>query len=117
MKPQEYTGTATEFEIWWGSYPRKVGKLAAALEYQRARKKATAEELLDGIDRYRLSKPSYADWCHPRTFLKQGRWMDGEDTDAWYQPWVCPHVVPCSNRAACESATFLGRPVKGQAEA
>lgn len=26
--------------------------------------------------------------------------------------WICPHVEPCSHRAMCANATFLGRPVK-----
>jgi hypothetical protein len=30
----------------------------------------------------------------------------------YHEPWVCPHVVPCGNQAACQSATALGRAVK-----
>ena len=69
-----------EFETWWASFPRRVGKLAAQKEYVKARKLATAEELLEGVARYRQHKPKYADWCHPRTWLSQGRWADSYET-------------------------------------
>jgi hypothetical protein len=34
---------------------------------------------LDGIAQYMKTKPAYADWCHPRTWLSQGRWLDSAD--------------------------------------
>ena len=69
----------TEFETFWQVYPKKVGKLAAQQAYKKARRLATAEMLLAGVERYTRNKAEYADWCHPTTWLNQGRWMD-EDT-------------------------------------
>ncbi len=66
----------TDFDQWWAKYPRKVGKLAAEKAYQKARTLATVDDLIDGIDRYLQMKPEYADFCHPTTWLTQGRWMD-----------------------------------------
>lgn len=69
-----------EFESWWASYPRRVGKLAARKAYEKARRQATVGELAAGVERYVRHKPSYADYCHATTFLSQGRWMDSYDT-------------------------------------
>jgi hypothetical protein len=66
----------SDFDEFWAAYPRKVGKLAALRAYRKARSLASADEILDGIAVYREHKPAYADWCHPTTFLNQGRWMD-----------------------------------------
>jgi len=67
------------FEAFWKTFPRHVGKLAALKAYTKARTIATAEEILDGVERYKRTKPPYADWCFPATFLNQGRWMDEPD--------------------------------------
>jgi len=66
----------SEFDQFWAAYPRKIGKLAAQAAFKRARTQATLVEILDGIARYVKGKPQYADFCHPRTWLTQGRWMD-----------------------------------------
>jgi hypothetical protein len=74
------TTMAAEFDEWYAAYPRKVGRLAAQKAYEKARKTgATAQELRAGIGRYIEHKPSYADFCHPQTWLSQGRWLDSYD--------------------------------------
>ena len=105
-----------DFEVWWQAYPRKVGKLGAQREYERIRKKVGADDLLQGITRYRAAKPAYADWCHPMTFLRQGRWLDEvpdaagvEWADVW--DWQCPHQPRCPHRAACAVVTARGSQV------
>lgn len=65
-----------EFEEWYSRYPRKVAKPSALKAYRRARKKASASELLVGIDVYRATKPDYADYAHPATWLNGERWLD-----------------------------------------
>ena|ERR1051325_4473827 len=99
--------TTAEFAIWWARYPRKVGKLAAEKEYAKARKRATAQELLDGIEAYERAKADYADFCHPKTFLSQGRWMD--EAPARSTEWTCPHDPHCLGRSACDILRRLGR--------
>jgi hypothetical protein len=71
-----------EFNEWWDSYPRKVGKLAAMKAYEKARRMATAKELREGVGRYIQHKPNYADYAHPTTWLTQGRWMDSYEAPA-----------------------------------
>lgn len=70
-----------EFDLWYGPYPRKVGRAAAERAFDKLRKKGTPLALLTaGLGR------SIADWRargttpeyipHPATWLNQGRWMD-----------------------------------------
>jgi hypothetical protein len=91
----------TDFDRFWQSYPRRVGKLAAVKAYQRARTVATAAEILAGVERYKHAKPAYADWCHATTFLSQGRWMDEYDAPAVREAETCPHTPECHNKAWC----------------
>lgn len=89
-----------EFEIFWRRFPRRVGKLAALKAYGKARKLASAEQIVQGVDRYIANKPAYADWCHPVTFLSQGRWMDEYEPSA--DDWTCPHTPTCESRWRCQ---------------
>lgn len=69
--------TPPGFEAFWQAYPHKVGKRVAAKAYAAAIKRgATLEALLRGLDVYKRTKRSYADWCHPSTFLNQDRYLD-----------------------------------------
>ena len=72
------TNDHDDFDSWWQGYPAKVGKKAAAAEYRRIIKRgeATAEQLAVGVTRYIASKPAERAWCHPLTWLRQGRWAD-----------------------------------------
>jgi len=94
-----------DFEAFWRAYPNRVGKLAAEKAYVKARKTASAAELLSGIARYLLNKPAYADFCHPATWLNQGRWLD----EALEKPrsarsdggMRCPHTPTCQRFKDC----------------
>lgn len=93
------------FELFWSRFPRRVGKLAAAKAYEKALTMATPQEILDGVERYIANKPGYADWCHPVTFLRQGRWMDQYETVSnlnQIRDWLCPHTPHCRHRAECQ---------------
>jgi hypothetical protein len=112
-----------DFQAFWQSYPRKVGKLAAEKAYEKARKRGvTQQQLLDGIAAYVQHKPAYADFCHPATWLNQGRWddeyapatktaggtlvlvatTDGVDvysSDDWWQECKTLHQGQCNGQA------------------
>lgn len=95
----------TEFDTFWQAYPRKVGKLAALEKYRTARKMATAEEILAGVARYKQNKPGYADWCHAKTWLSQGRWLDEYETPRsktttsdWWDECRTVHGGACGKR-------------------
>lgn len=67
------------FEKWWQAYPRKVGRKACKSKYLGVlrRREATAEQMLAALQTYIDTKPVNRDWCHPLTWLNQGRWADG----------------------------------------
>lgn len=109
------------FSEFWSAYPRKVGKLIAMEKYRKALKLATHEDIMAGVQRYIETKPDDIDWCHPKTWLQQGRWMDEPDTDRRMgerrnhdrrQPgaphtsqrgivYPCPHTPACLKTWAC----------------
>lgn len=72
------------FDRIWTAYPHKVGKKAAfsKLAVIERNGEATPEEILDGIERYKLAKPEHHDWANPLTWLNQGRWADEYGTPA-----------------------------------
>ncbi len=96
------------FTEFWAAYPRRIGKLAAMKAFTKARKSASAEDIIAGVDRYIAHKPSYADWAHPSSWLNAGRWMDeyAPLRPAW-EPFICPHSPECHGRAACRLRTSL----------
>jgi hypothetical protein len=91
-----------DFEEFWQRFPRHVGKFAARKAYEKARRIASAQEILDGIEHYKRAKPSYADWCHAATFLNQGRWLDREDRPQEHAVWQCPHQPRCPTPMHCD---------------
>ena len=75
---------ADEFEQFWQAYPRKVGKKAARAEFAKALRDPDwpgIEAVLAALKAYRHGKPDYCDYCHPRTWLSQGRWDDEFETE------------------------------------
>lgn len=92
----------TDFDTFWARYPRKTAKLDAMKAYAKARTIASAEEILNGVDRYIAGKPDYADWCHPATFLNKGRWMDEYDTPVEKPSFPdCDHDPRCNSKQWC----------------
>lgn len=73
------------FARFYAAYPKHVGKEAARKAFAKALKKASAEELTAGAQRYREDphrKPDYT--AHPATWLNAGRWEDeGQESSAW----------------------------------
>lgn len=106
------TSLAQDFANFWLTYPHKVGKGAAEAKYRTARKSATQAELLDGVARYKRTKPDDRPWCNPATWLNQQRWLDQPDLPlsnghddrpppAPLDPRSLGHSLPC----ACSNCT------------
>ena len=74
--PNPPGGVDADFDIWYAAYPRHVARGAAEKAYRGARKIANAETLLAGIETYHRTKPDYADWKHPATWLSGKCWLD-----------------------------------------
>ena len=70
------SSNGSAFDLWWGRYPEKVGKAAARQKFETALKRATLDQLVDGLDRYKATKPPDRPWCNPATWLHQDRWLD-----------------------------------------
>lgn len=109
---------AQDFGVFWKEYPRKVGKLAALKAYEKARKSlgATQEEILSGVAAYVEHKPAYADFCHPATWLNQGRWMDEHEARTvrrssldWWDECKQIHGGTCAKRWDHESKKIDAR--------
>lgn len=67
----------SDFDAFWSLYPRKVGKLDAMKAYEKARRLASAEDILAGVHQYRLHLPEEMRYvAHPATWLNAGRWFD-----------------------------------------
>ena len=65
------------FEQWWEYYPRKAGKRKAFGAWKSARKRATAEELIEGARRY-AEDPNREDKYtkYPEGWLNRDGWLD-----------------------------------------
>lgn len=109
----------SEFDQFWEKYPRRVGKLDAMRAFEKARKMASLAEILEGIDLYMATKPEYADYCHPSTWLNKGRWMDEPDRRSGDDRRVskagieidCPHQPRCLARWQCGQKQLADRKV------
>lgn len=69
---------AEQFEFFWSTYPRRIGKGAARKSFEKALKLATFEEIMAGL-RGQLSYYSAKEQQfipHPSTWLNQERWAD-----------------------------------------
>jgi len=73
---KDISSLRADFAAWYAAYPLHVGKGEAEKAYAKARKAASASDLLEGIGRYRSGKPDYAEWSHPATWLNKQRWLD-----------------------------------------
>lgn len=68
---------SADFLDWYARYPRHEGKRNAAKAYERARKRATIEQLNAGAERYAADpnrKPKFTK--HPATWLNGDCWDD-----------------------------------------
>lgn len=77
-KPPASTPTPSLFDQFWEWYPRKVGKDAARKAWDSARRRTDQQNIIDGIERFRLDPnlPAKEFIPHPSTWLNEGRWDD-----------------------------------------
>jgi hypothetical protein len=72
--------TDTDFDLFWKSYPRKVGKKAAFQAWKKAKDRPPIESILKSLEAQKAS----IDWTkeggqyvpHPKSWLNAGRWSD-----------------------------------------
>ncbi|MFK4295017.1 hypothetical protein ABH924_000149 [Arthrobacter sp. GAS37] len=72
------SNSSTEFDAFWSSYPRRVGKVAAQKAFVKALKSADVETIMSGVESLRIEvagkDPKFTP--HPATWLNEGRWED-----------------------------------------
>ena len=69
--------TAEDFMDWYLEYPRKASRAVAEKAYIKARKTATAEQLLEGARRYAADPNREQEFTKlPATWLNAGSWDD-----------------------------------------
>lgn len=67
-----------QFERFWRTYPRRIGKGAARKSFEKSLKLASFEEIMAGLQRqlsyYATKEQQFIP--HPTTWLNQERWAD-----------------------------------------
>jgi hypothetical protein len=91
---QTETSPNGDFEAFYRRYPRRVGRLAALRAWTSALKRASAAEIMAGLERQlpELSRRESKYIPHPSTWLNQGRWQDETDTAGTETPWFGPNL-------------------------
>jgi len=80
IKPVIKPYISSDFENFWNTYPRKVGKQAAIKAFTKATTITSVDEILAGTIRYGNDRnlPFDENFIpHPATWLNAGRWEDG----------------------------------------
>lgn len=77
-KTSSKPAASREFDNFWASYPRKVGKEAARKAFTKALTKTTAGKIMDGVERLRIEVAGKDQQYtpHAATWLNAGRWDD-----------------------------------------
>ena len=77
-KRKDLSSELDEFDQWYAGYPRKEAKDAAKRAFTKARKSASLQELLSGLEQYaRTMKGKERQYIAlPATWLNAGRWQD-----------------------------------------
>jgi hypothetical protein len=106
-----------DFETWWQTYPRRVGKQAAwkawvksVKRYQQEHacdKQEACDDLLDHTKRFSVSPKAKGKYCpHPATWLNEGRWEDDPATWGAAAP-------PSASRVATDEDMKRWNPIDG----
>lgn len=95
--PSSTAAPSKEFDAFWATYPRKVGKEAARKAYAKALKKTRADKIAAGVEelRIRVAGKDQQFTPHPATWLNEGRWDDEASTPA---PALVPAAYGWANR-------------------
>ena len=92
-----------DFKVFWMAYPKKVKKAPAAKSYAKALKKATAQEIFEGLVRYqRVCGEDQKFISNPDAWLNQERWTDSNP-----QVEVQGYHVQSSNQSEASEATSV----------
>ena len=114
----------SDFDIFWSRYPRREAKLAALKAYDKARRLASAEDILAGLERYRQTMPDDKQYRPlPASWLNAGRWLDETDEptvkpsadDDWYHECQQLHQGMCGGSWKHRTKMLIERGKREQA--
>lgn len=63
-------------EAFWPAWPEHLGEVRAREAFAAARERASLEEILAGLERYKVAKPIRQIWMSAERFLTEERWRD-----------------------------------------
>ena len=67
----------SDFDMFWGAYPKKVGKDKARIAWNKKKDKPHIELILESVQAYKTSKKVKEGFvCLPTTWINEGRWHD-----------------------------------------
>jgi hypothetical protein len=96
-KTSSKPAASKEFDSFWASYPRKIGKEAAKKAFTKSLTKTTAEKIMSGVEDLRIQvagkDPQFTP--HAATWLNAGRW---DDEVAKPQLAIVPNGYAWANR-------------------
>lgn len=77
-----------EFETWYSRYPRKEARGYAVGAFKKARRKATLEQLVNGLARYveAMAGKERHYICLPASWLNGERWLDEPEATSTADP-------------------------------
>ena len=85
-----------EFDTWWQQVPRKKAKADARKAFKAARKKATLQQLVDGLEasmrQWQAEGRDVSKIPYPATWLRAESWLD--EHDQWQAPQQQRRVWP-----------------------
>jgi len=98
-KPRKHPYPENAFARWYADYPHKVGRKAAEKAFARvqASDAVAFTELIDGLKRYRQTKPHDRPWCNPATWLNEERWADAPASPSGASPPPSSSTSPSIN--------------------
>lgn len=74
---QEGGSARDEFaDAFWPAWPEHAGEVRAREAFGAARERASLEEILSGLERYKAAKPARQLWMTAERFLAEERWRD-----------------------------------------
>lgn len=103
MSKQRKRVSDMSFDEFWSAYPRKIARIVAKKAYEKALTLTDHETIMRGVERYKVQKPDYCDWCHPSTWLNQGRWDDDYGDSAPTRTGLSPYLERTLGLASWES--------------
>ena len=79
-KKKDLCPNSSDFDVFWNSYPKKVGKKKALQSWTKAKDRPSIEIVLKSLEAQKKSDQWSKDGGqyipHPATWLNQGRWDD-----------------------------------------